>query len=56
MHNKYALFDNRRLLTGSYNWTRSAAKCNEENFIITSDAKLVKAFSCAFEQLWNKLK
>ncbi len=56
MHHKYALFDDRRLLTGSYNWTRSAAKYNEENFIITSDAKLVKAFNCSFEQLWNKLK
>jgi phosphatidylserine/phosphatidylglycerophosphate/cardiolipin synthase-like enzyme len=56
MHHKYALFDNRRLLTGSYNWTRSAARNNEENFIITSDAKLIKAFSRAFEQLWDELK
>jgi phosphatidylserine/phosphatidylglycerophosphate/cardiolipin synthase-like enzyme len=56
MHHKFALFDNRRLLTGSYNWTRSAAKCNEENFIITSDAELVTAYGRAFEQLRDKLK
>ncbi|MCG8651349.1 MAG: phospholipase D-like domain-containing protein [Pirellulales bacterium] len=55
MHHKYAVFDNRRLLTGSYNWTRSAAQNNEENFIVTSDARLVKAFGRAFEGLWKQL-
>ena len=56
MHHKFALFDHRRLLTGSYNWTRSAAEWNEENLIITSDARLVKSFRHAFEQLWDQLK
>lgn len=55
MHHKYALFDSRRLLTGSYNWTRSAAKYNEENFIVTTDTKLVTAFSRAFSELWKQL-
>ncbi|MCH8828486.1 MAG: hypothetical protein IID45_02800, partial [Planctomycetes bacterium] len=35
MHHKFALFDGAKLLTGSYNWTRSAASNNEENFIVT---------------------
>jgi phosphatidylserine/phosphatidylglycerophosphate/cardiolipin synthase-like enzyme len=56
MHHKYAIFDRSRLLTGSYNWTRSAANCNEENFIITSDAVLLKSFRTSFEQLWDQLK
>ena len=33
MHHKYAVFDGKLLLTGSYNWTRSAARNNEENFV-----------------------
>ena len=56
MHHKYALFDDRQLLTGSYNWTHSAAKFNEENFIVTNDADLTKAFRHAFEKLWDQLK
>jgi phosphatidylserine/phosphatidylglycerophosphate/cardiolipin synthase-like enzyme len=52
MHHKFALFDQRVLLTGSYNWTRSAALHNEENFILTGDARLVREFARVFEELW----
>ncbi len=54
MHHKYALFDRRRLLTGSYNWTRSAALRNEENFIVTNEVKLVDRFGVHFDRLWGK--
>jgi mitochondrial cardiolipin hydrolase len=56
MHHKFAIFDNKRLLTGSYNWTRSAADHNEENFLITSDRRLVKSFQGQFEKLWDEYK
>ena len=55
MHHKYAIFDQRQLLTGSYNWTRSAANHNQENFIITADAALLNSFRSAFDELWNAL-
>ena len=55
MHHKYALFDRRTMMTGSYNWTRSAANYNEENFIVTADANLVNDFAQAFEKLWKQL-
>ncbi|MBP85823.1 MAG: endonuclease [Planctomycetaceae bacterium] len=55
MHHKSALFDSRTLLTGSYNWTRSANDRNEENFIVTADRTLVAAFKRQFEKLWKKL-
>ena len=54
MHHKFAVFDGRRLLTGSYNWTRSAANVNAENVIVTSDASLARSFSAEFEALWNR--
>ena len=41
MHHKFAVFDREILLTGSYNWTRSAARYNEENLIVTEDPRLV---------------
>lgn len=55
MHHKFALFDRSRVLTGSYNWTRGAARDNQENFIVTADPRLVAAFTEAFEMLWNRL-
>ncbi|MHC4879837.1 MAG: phospholipase D-like domain-containing protein [Planctomycetota bacterium] len=53
MHHKFALFDNARLLTGSYNWTRSAAQHNEENLIVTGDPRLVGPFQHEFDKLWD---
>ena len=54
MHHKFAIFDAQLLLTGSYNWTRSAAAYNEENFLVTSQARLVKPFMSEFEKLWKR--
>lgn len=53
MHHKFALFDDARLLTGSYNWTRSAASYNEENLIVTGDQRLVGPFRQEFDKLWD---
>lgn len=52
MHHKFAIFDGRLLLNGSYNWTRGAAEDNLENFIITSDKRLIDPFAELFEKLW----
>ncbi|MDF1666911.1 MAG: phospholipase D-like domain-containing protein [Planctomycetota bacterium] len=54
MHHKFAIFDDSIVLTGSYNWTRSAALNNEENFTISDDRRFLKAFRTEFETLWKK--
>jgi cardiolipin hydrolase len=54
MHNKFAIFDGERLLTGSYNWTRSATRENQENFLVTDDPALVTQYSEELERLWEK--
>ena len=48
MHHKFAVFDAQRVVTGSYNWTRSAATSNEENIVVTDDSKLVASFAAEF--------
>ena len=53
MHHKYAVFDQKTTLTGSYNWTRSADKHNDENFVITSEPTINRAYSGHFDRLWN---
>ncbi|MFP2908240.1 phospholipase D-like domain-containing protein [Pyxidicoccus sp. 3LFB2] len=55
MHHKFAVFDRLRLITGSYNWTRSAAEFNQENVLLSDDARLVQPFSRAFDALWETL-
>jgi len=52
MHHKFAVFDGRLLLNGSYNWTRAAAEANQENVVVTDDPALVEAFAAEFERLW----
>jgi mitochondrial cardiolipin hydrolase len=54
MHHKFAIFDGVTLLNGSYNWTRSAALYNEENFVVTNDPRLIPPFRELFEALWTK--
>ena len=53
MHHKYALFDRKTLMTGSYNWTRTAADHNRENIIVVETPTLVRAFRDNFEELWE---
>ncbi|MBG8555142.1 phospholipase D-like domain-containing protein [Hymenobacter guriensis] len=55
MHHKFAVADNRSVLTGSYNWTRSASLYNHENLLITDDPKVIRSYQLEFERLWTEL-
>ncbi|MEL6627187.1 MAG: phospholipase D-like domain-containing protein [Bacteroidota bacterium] len=55
MHHKFALIDQKILLTGSYNWTRSAAENNEENILLTDQPDLVKPYQKAFQDMWRQM-
>jgi phosphatidylserine/phosphatidylglycerophosphate/cardiolipin synthase-like enzyme len=56
MHHKFVLIDNKKLLTGSYNWTRSGADINNENVLITTDHTIIKAYKKEFKRLWKIMK
>lgn len=57
MHNKFAIIDNKTLITGSYNWTHSAEELNNENLLIIKDAKeLINKFEEEFLKLWEGSK
>ena len=55
MHHKFAIFDGLRVLTGSYNWTRSAALYNHENILITDNPGIVRDYSREFGRLWEDM-
>ena len=56
MHHKFAIIDNEAILTGSYNWTRSAANYNHENVLIAHDRDTVLAYCQEFDRLWNEME
>jgi phosphatidylserine/phosphatidylglycerophosphate/cardiolipin synthase-like enzyme len=53
MHNKFAVIDSRVLITGSFNWTRTAEEKNEENLLIIRDQQTIEKYTERFEYLWN---
>lgn len=55
MHNKYCLFDNKVVISGSYNWTYSAEYKNAENIIVTTEDSVCNAFKAQFTKLWDNL-
>lgn len=55
MHHKFVIVDNMKLLTGSYNWTRTGADVNNENMLITTNNKIVRAYKKEFKRLWNEM-
>jgi len=53
MHNKFAIIDNRILLTGSYNWTFSANNRNDENLLVIDDPEVIEIYQNQFVNLWT---
>jgi cardiolipin hydrolase len=56
MHHKFMIADSDTLITGSYNWTLSAANYNHENILVTREDAAIKAFANQFEKLWKEMK
>lgn len=52
MHHKFAVVDDRQVITGSFNWTRGSSN-NYENILICGDLQVVSAYRQEFDRLWN---
>ena len=53
MHHKFAVIDGKLVITGSYNWTASAEKRNDENLVVLRSPEFIKAYEREFERLWS---
>jgi phosphatidylserine/phosphatidylglycerophosphate/cardiolipin synthase-like enzyme len=53
LHAKAGLFDGRRLLVGSANWSQSGLSVNHELDLESDDARAAAAFARRFEQDWS---
>ena len=56
MHHKFMVTDKKMAITGSYNWTQSAARFNHENIMLTSEVKIIQSFLNEFDKLWNEME
>lgn len=52
MHNKTMVIDSTIVITGSFNFTRSAADKNAENCLLISDPKLATQYAADFARHW----
>ena len=55
MHHKFAVIDDQVLISGSFNWTRSASKYNQENLLVTDNKQLVTPYINQFKTLWSQM-
>jgi len=53
MHNKFAIFDKKLLITGSYNWTNNAEHFNYENAVFITDPETIKQYQKEFDKMWE---
>lgn len=51
MHHKVFILDGRTVITGSYNFSKNAAKKNDENVLVIHDPGIARSFTDEFEKL-----
>ena len=56
MHHKFAVFDDRLVATGSYNWTQSAERANYETLVVLDDPDTIGRYQQVFNRLWQAAK
>ena len=47
------MIDNRKVITGSFNWSPSAAHTNDETLLMIHSHKLAQHFTREMDRLWD---
>ena len=53
LHHKFAVIDNKIVITGSFNWSPSAAHTNDETLLVIHSPQLAKHFNREMDRLWD---
>jgi len=53
LHHKFAVIDNKTVITGSFNWSPSAAHTNDETLLVIHSPRLAKHFTREMDRLWE---
>jgi len=54
MNHRFAIFDGKRVLAGSFDWSETSAKWNYENILAINENEAVANFQREFERLWRE--
>jgi len=54
MHDKIAIIDGEIVLTGSYNWTKTAEHANNENLVVIRDVGIAARYEMEFQRIWRQ--
>ncbi|MCP9807714.1 phospholipase, partial [Cyanobium sp. T1B-Tous] len=53
LHHKLAVIDHRTVVTGSFNWSPSAAHQNDETLLVLDSPQLAEHFTTEMNRLWK---
>jgi len=53
LHDNFAIFDARLVLTSSYNWSTAAEENNDENAEFIRNTSVTRAFQTNFNLMWS---
>ena len=54
MHNKVMIVDGLIVLTGSFNWSRSAEERNDENLVVIRSEHIASLYTEVFMKVWKE--
>lgn len=53
MNNNFAIFDDKLLITGTYDWTERAGRYSHENVVLIDDPSVVELYQNEFDRLYS---
>ena len=53
LHHKFAVIDNKTVITGSFNWSPSAAHTNDETLLVIDSPEVAAHFTREMNRLWR---
>ncbi len=53
LHHKFAVIDNKTVITGSFNWSPYAAHTNDETLLVIESPQLAAQFNREMDRMWR---
>jgi len=54
MNHRFVIFDGKKVMTGSFDWSEASEKWNYENILILNDSEVVASYRKEFDRLWRE--